>query len=965
MAEDHLRTLRRLMKRYNIRFLRLDEGVPELHAETFNNIKKLGNYQFDVYSAGVNIWSSKEPWKQQIKARAEWLCQRAERLFGQERNEAGWRFGLENHILGRFLAEVACSRCRARIWQSEIEATLSNNQIEHARELEERRKRRRPCQCPPNERIKDFYEIGTNPLFDDRAQEFVVYDELLRSQLPKQGPDRVLGLQNTRNLDSLLQSPVRPDLAKQQDDIVSDILKTTPFKSQADPLLFPFLLLEAKSETSSSGFDAIQVQSAFPIYALLKLQEELRSYVDWSPGEERFEPLVWFLASRGDQWKVYGAHLDKGADGDPTRYGITLLWSGSLLHKDDALQLLLIVDYIMDWARDIYRIAILKQLQSLVTGQAFDQISIVDSEIISMRRDPTSWIPAPPSTVSDDMEELSDATDEDGPPLMSLDHQALLDFRIPNSKHGTVRSASLIDFRFDCFYLTQRLVPSFLQVIGGRQHNPRNTEKAARHIINFITQFDEVLVMSGADLELLENLWTGTDRSDPEAREEDFYVIMECSWYFTHTWQITRQLSCFAISKTAFDIMKSYARFSVRRKGIENLHQRERRCSPKVLRQCVECLRAGSPWQVLLAAISSTLVTIYPLPVRRREDFAPPVDVLGFGYAREDRVRTFILKYLKRNLWKPKRYTTVSSEEMHAALREGYTMDEVFAARRDKPPKHTDQSWKRISEQRTHILEEECHNSDLCERCCRGSEATISAFAHGYLDTRNQPLLSGYGTVLVVSLRDPAGSYVPDACVFALRPLRDLKDNMALSIMIEDLMQGALVYHTMKCGARDIISGDGMKRNLPLPFRPTMLDEEVSLLNWIRELRDEPLLDRQDHPGYEAWCKELYDPHMLMYYLSIGHLEHEALMLAKKEYNRRDFYLAVVRIREENGKENFFDTFFNSAHRKVKLSGNALTPRFITWDAGKDFLRQEYPRQFQYISSLNMTQRPTAREGSM
>ncbi|KAF7179454.1 hypothetical protein CNMCM7691_008387 [Aspergillus felis] len=959
MADDHLRTLRRLMKRYNIRFLRLGEGVPELHAETFNNIKKLGSYQFDVYSAGVNIWSSKEPWKQQIKARAEWLCQRAERLFGQERNEAGWRFGLENHVLGRFLAEVACPRCRARIWQSEIQATLSNNQIEHARELEQRRKRRKPCQCPPNERIKDFYEIGTNPLFDDRAQEFVVYDELLRSQLPKQGPDRVLGLQNTRNLDSLLLSPVRPDLAKQRDDTVSDILKTTPFKSQADPLLFPFLLLEAKSETSSSGFDAIQVQSAFPIYALLKLQEELRSYVDWSSGEERFEPLVWFLASRGDQWKVYGAHLENGADGGPTKYGITLLWSGSILHKDNALQLLLIVDYIMDWARDIYRIAILKQLQSLVTGQAFDQISIIDSEIISMRRDPTSWIPAPPSTVFDDMEELSDAVDEDGPPLMSLDHQVLLDFRIPNSKLGTVRSASLIDFRFDCFYLTQRLIPSFLQVIGGRRHNPRNTEKAARHIINFIAQFDEVLVMSGADLELLEKLWTGTDRSDPEALEEDFYVIMECSWYFTHTWQITRQLSCFAISKAAFDTMKTYARFSVLRKSIENLHQRERRCSQKVLRRCVECLRAGSPWQVLLAAISSTLVTIYPLPVRRREDFAPPVDVLGFGYAREDRVRTFILKYLKRNLWKPKRYVTISNEELQAALREGYTKEEVFAARSEKPPKHTDQSWKRISEQRTHILAEEWHNSDQCERCRRGSEAIISPFAHGYLDTRNQPLLSGYATVLVVSLRDPARSYVPDACVFALRPLLDLKDNMALSIMIEDLMQGALVYHTMKCGANDIKSGDGMKHNLPLPFRPTMLDEEVSLLNWIRELRDEPLLDKQDHPGYEAWLKERYSPHLFMYYLSIGHLEHEALMLAKKE---QDFYRAVFRIREDNGKESLFDF---SPHREVKLCGKDLTPRFTTWDTGKEFLRQEYPRQFQYVSSLNMPQTPTSRGESM
>jgi hypothetical protein len=185
---------------------------------------------------------------------------------------------------------------------------------------------------------------------------------------------------------------------------------------------------------------------------------------------------------------------------------------------------------------------------------------------------------------------------------------------------------------------------------------------------------------------------------------------------------------------------------------------------------------------------------------------------------------------------------------------------------------------------------------------------------------------------------------------------------MALSIMIEDLMQGALVYHTMKCGVSDIKSGDGMKHNLPLPFRPTMLDEEVSLLNWIRELRDEALLDKQDHPGYEAWLKERHKPHMFMYYLSIGHLEHEASMLAKNKDDSWDFYSAVGRIRKDNGKETLFDI---SPHREVKLCGKDLTPRFNTWDAGKDFLRREFPRQFQYVSSLSVPQTPTAREESM
>lgn len=71
--------------------------------------------------------------------------------------------------------------------------------------------------------------------------------------------------------------------------------------------------------------------------------------------------------------------------------------------KDQALQLVLIVDYIMDWARDVYRIAILRQLKSMVTGQPFDQISLAYSTMSSMRRDVSRWIPAPPSTVLDDL----------------------------------------------------------------------------------------------------------------------------------------------------------------------------------------------------------------------------------------------------------------------------------------------------------------------------------------------------------------------------------------------------------------------------------------------------------------------------------------------------------------------------------------------------------------------------------
>jgi hypothetical protein len=41
------------------------------------------------------------------------------------------------------------------------------------------------------------------------------------------------------------------------------------------------------------------------------------------------------------------------------------VWTGSITNLDSALQLLLIVEYLTDWARDVYRAAVLADLESL------------------------------------------------------------------------------------------------------------------------------------------------------------------------------------------------------------------------------------------------------------------------------------------------------------------------------------------------------------------------------------------------------------------------------------------------------------------------------------------------------------------------------------------------------------------------------------------------------------------------
>jgi len=161
----------------------------------------------------------------------------------------------------------------------------------------------------------DSYEIGTNPLFDDRTEEPIIHDPQNESGSAHKKPDRVYGLQCTKNFDQLLSKPVSMPWGEPDGCTVGERVRTSPFKERPQPLLFPFLILEAKSESSPNGFGAIQKQTASPIFALLKLQEDLQGQARAS--DSAAAPLVWFFAYRGDAWRVYGCFV---SNSETSRY---------------------------------------------------------------------------------------------------------------------------------------------------------------------------------------------------------------------------------------------------------------------------------------------------------------------------------------------------------------------------------------------------------------------------------------------------------------------------------------------------------------------------------------------------------------------------------------------------------------------------------------------------------------------
>lgn len=98
---------RELLNKLGISFKRLgSHALPLQHCRTFNRIRAIQKKNLDDYHKDSTSQSNK-PWREQTYKRAKWLATCAAKLVDQQRNEAGWRFNIENDVFHRFRVDVA------------------------------------------------------------------------------------------------------------------------------------------------------------------------------------------------------------------------------------------------------------------------------------------------------------------------------------------------------------------------------------------------------------------------------------------------------------------------------------------------------------------------------------------------------------------------------------------------------------------------------------------------------------------------------------------------------------------------------------------------------------------------------------------------------------------------------------------------------------------------------------------
>ncbi|KAK5447859.1 hypothetical protein LTS15_009358 [Exophiala xenobiotica] len=478
MKTEHKRKLIRLIEKERIHFHGPDHRQPGNHTQVFSALRELGRYTFDQYVHVFTYEAHQKPWRAKIKQQVERVVRLAEDCRYARQNELGWRLKLEFEILARFSTEVT--------WSDE-----------------------------PVKYLEDDPIFGALPL--------------------EQKPDRVFGFRKTSRFGRLLDKAVS-DLRFEGKEL-RDVLECSPFNEMRDQVIFPFLVLEAKSETGDS-FDDVEVQTAFAIKKLLDIQLKLQS----ATGERsqwRSGPLVWFLSNRGDDWRVAAAYVKM--QGSRAHYHVHHMWTGSILSKDAALQLLLTMDYIFDWARDFQREAILNELR-IVAGRNAASIRD-DSEIRSLGDRLHRFLDA----------DVEQRLMESRPDLGDCHPQHDAIYRWLDTKTYVFRSVCWAHARVSALYITKENLKTLLRSFTSENMSRRK----ARDLLRLLR--DAWRVTPDA-LEALEFMWTGTQREELDLYRatQRYYAVFTVAAYFLPDWEQASELTYIAIAEDALDDLNTY-----------------------------------------------------------------------------------------------------------------------------------------------------------------------------------------------------------------------------------------------------------------------------------------------------------------------------------------------------------------------------------------------------------------------
>ncbi|KAL2840286.1 hypothetical protein BJY01DRAFT_250066 [Aspergillus pseudoustus] len=392
--------LQSLLSEYRVHFFRSShDNIPENLQHEFELVRKIDQVSFDRY--GRSEYRETDPTILQNNiARARALVTNVESCAEFEVVEAQWRENVERRLFSILERPMICSTCDKRLWRAGVEFPVDLENDPFISDLKKRRDQRAICTCS----VPRFQSEMPAPdhIFKYLVQTRVQYEPELRKRLPKgKEPDLVLGLVNGRRFRKILATPPKSQTSGEDEgeQVVADVVKSDLFASTSG-IIFPFLVLEAKQGRARDSSRDIERQMAFPAFEMLRMQTRLIK-MSGLANRRKYLPRVWLISAKAEIWKLYTGTATEREEGEYD-YNIHHMWTGDISTEIGALKLVLLLDGILDWARDIYRMTIFEHLSSISNApevlQEFSRMTMTPiTEAIENLVDLTDSIPSIPT----------------------------------------------------------------------------------------------------------------------------------------------------------------------------------------------------------------------------------------------------------------------------------------------------------------------------------------------------------------------------------------------------------------------------------------------------------------------------------------------------------------------------------------------------------------------------------------
>jgi len=256
---------------------------------------------------------------------------------------------------------------------------------------------------------------------------------------------------------------------------------------------------------------------------------------------------------------------------------------------DGALQILLIVDYIFDWARDLYRGVIYRQLEALALGADSDDRSVAtDSDIFSLRGvSRREIVQKYNSPAADPIRAFHLAGEQfqhskrqrllrdpsfNFQSAFQLNKLGLPDFeqwQKFDNELGVFRPSNVVDNVFECVHITGSNLVTTLSLFK----RARRTEDVEGRFIKQSIESNSFTV-SSRFLDQLRALWTShlqeraSIQDNPENSVLPHNVVVTFGYRvrFSREWKLIRYLTCLAIDTVALTTLIQRSRY----KGLQS-----------------------------------------------------------------------------------------------------------------------------------------------------------------------------------------------------------------------------------------------------------------------------------------------------------------------------------------------------------------------------------------------------------